>query len=199
MRSPFGVGAVAYRFSIRPTYTDTISFGSYRRTAIEDVGGIDENLAVNEDYELNYRLREAGYRLYYSPNIQMTYYSRGSLSRLWRQYFSYGFWKSRVLQLHPRSVQIRHLIAPLFVSGLVLGFPFIFFNSYLSWAYMGVLGLYAALSVSVSFLLGLRHGWRYMPVLPVVFLCLHVSWGLGFWWGVWCWWVMRKGKDGSGA
>src|SRR5205814_2082501 len=76
------------------------------------VGLFDESLPCNEDYELNYRLRRAGGRIYYSPEIRWDYFNRESLPELMQQYWRYGRGKAMVLKRHPRSVMPRHLAAP---------------------------------------------------------------------------------------
>ena len=38
-----------------------------------------------------------GARIVLTPTIQSTYYNRGTLGALWRQYWQYGFWKVRVI------------------------------------------------------------------------------------------------------
>src|SRR6185437_6462345 len=56
--SRFGV-PTAFHVSATPQYTDTVYLGAWPRDALLAVGGFDERLRVNEDYELNYRLRRA--------------------------------------------------------------------------------------------------------------------------------------------
>jgi succinoglycan biosynthesis protein ExoA len=48
------------------------------------------------------------------------------------------------------------------------------------WAYVSVLGLYALFSLVFSLRQAARHGWRYLPLLPLLFAILHISWGVGF-------------------
>ena len=120
MSSKFGVGNSSFRTETGQTkLADTVPFPAYTRAIIEKVGLYDEELVRNQDDEYNYRIREAGGKILLAQDVRSTYYSRGSLSKLWKQYFGYGFWKVRVLQKHPRQMSLRQFIPPLFVLGLL--------------------------------------------------------------------------------
>jgi len=178
--SPFGVGNSPFHYSDKAQWVDTVYLGAFRREALERVGLYDESLVRNQDYELNYRIRKAGGRIFYTPEIFAYYYGRDSLGALWRQYHQYGLWKVRVIARHPGSAQVRHFAAPLFVAGLLsLGVlaPVLPFARWL----LGLqLMLYALAGVTSSTREALRKGLKFLPVLPLVFLVLHLSWGLGF-------------------
>jgi succinoglycan biosynthesis protein ExoA len=197
MDSMFGVGTGRWRGAKTPGETDTVPFGLWERDRLIALGGFDETLTCNEDYEFNYRLRAAGGRVYYSPQITTIYYSRQNLSALWRQYFQYGLSKPRVLKMHPQSFQLRHGIAPLFVLGLVAGVVLFPFGRLWRWLYGAALAVYLLLSIFFSARQSMKHGWSFFPVLPLVFAILHVSWGAGFLAGVWRWWIRREDERGS--
>jgi len=40
--------------------------------------------------------------------------------------------------------------------------------------------VYTGVAAIASLALAPRHGWRFLPPLPIVFACLHLSYGLGF-------------------
>lgn len=117
MASPFGM-ASPHRSSGERAEVDTISHPTFLRQALVDVGGYDETLLRNEDYELNYRLRAAGGRLVFCPEISSVYRPRGSLATLRRQFFDYGRWKATVMRRHPSATRARHLVPPLAVLAL---------------------------------------------------------------------------------
>ncbi|HEX9004828.1 MAG TPA: glycosyltransferase family 2 protein, partial [Blastocatellia bacterium] len=121
MSSSFGVGGSAFRtVKGRTMLTDTIAFPTYTREIIERGGEYDEELVRNQDDEYNYRLRKMGANLLLASDVRSRYYSRGTLKKLFKQYFQYGFWKVRVLQKHPRQMSLRQFVPPLFVSSLLL-------------------------------------------------------------------------------
>ncbi|GBC85881.1 Poly-beta-1,6-N-acetyl-D-glucosamine synthase [bacterium HR11] len=177
LTSPFGVGDARFRYADRLTWADTVYLGAWRRATLEALGGFDEAWAVNEDYELNYRLRRAGGRVLVSPDVRCWYHVRSSLGALARQYVRYGFWRARTAVVHPGSLRWRHLVPPALVLGLVGS------------AGLGAAGsrwglvvpiLYVVANVGASLGTALRRGLRYLPLLPVVYAVLHLSWGAGF-------------------
>jgi glycosyltransferase involved in cell wall biosynthesis len=180
---PFGSGDALYRYSQRAAYVDTVPFGAFSRELFERVGGYDEALLINEDYDLNYRIRRAGGRIYFSPQITATYYARSSLSALARQYFRYGWWKVRMLYKHPASVRWRQLVPAAFVAGL-LGLGLLGLAApRLAYAWLGLVGGYGLVNGGLAVSSARRQGvcgrvaWR----LPIVFAVIHLSWGSGFW------------------
>jgi GT2 family glycosyltransferase len=84
-----------------------VYLGAFRREALEEVGGWAEDVGVNEDYELNYRIRRAGGRVHYEPDIEVGYRPRTSFRALAKQYVRYGRSKATVARRHPASVRAR--------------------------------------------------------------------------------------------
>lgn len=182
-KSAFAV-PTAFHVSSSATYTDTVYLGAWPRWVFERVGAYNTNVGVNEDYELNVRIRAAGGKIYFTPRIKSVYYGRQTLSALWRQYHRYGQSKVRTLREHPRSLRGRHLVAPLFVAGLLIGVLLAALNPVLAVLYAAGIGAYAALNVAFSVRAASRAGWELLPLLPLVYLTIHLAWGSGFWRGV---------------
>lgn len=188
MESRFGVGTGRWRGPAAGE-ADTVPYGFYYRERLLALGGFDEAYLANEDYELNYRLRASGGRVFYSPAIRMTYYVRPSLIALRKQYFRYGHWKARMFRQHPRSLRPRQLAAPLLVAGLVAGAALQTAGGFWRAAYVTVVGLYLLLAVVFSLRQASRRGWQLLPGILTAFLVLHLAWGMGFWHGVWRWMI----------
>ncbi len=179
--NPFGVGDALYRFSDKKRWVDTVFPGAWYKKTIEEVGGFNEDMVVNQDYELNYRLRKAGGKILLSPDIRCRYFVRSSLYSLMKQYFRYGFWRVKTLVLHPDSLRWRQIAAPLFVLGLIISALLIPVST--TAAFIIPL-LYFIFNVSASIFAAVQKGLHYLPVLPVIFLIIHLSWGTGFWGGI---------------
>jgi glycosyltransferase involved in cell wall biosynthesis len=178
----FGSGGSKFHYASKEQYVDTVYLGAFRRSVFDKVGFFNESLVRNQDYELNYRIRVAGGKIFLSPAIKASYYGRSTLRYLWCQYLQYGFWKLEMIQMHPRSVQLRHLAAPLFVFSL-------FATGLLSLVHRGFVNLflltitgYLLASLLAALLIARRKGWRYFLFLPVAFAVMHFGWGLGFLW-----------------
>lgn len=118
MTSPFGM-ASPFRYASTRREVDTIGHPLYRKAIIDDVGGFDQTLDRNSDYELNQRVRNAGHHLVFEPSIVTTYHPRSTLPKLARQFWDYGRWKAQIVRTDPTNLRWRHVIPPAFVAGLV--------------------------------------------------------------------------------
>ncbi|MEQ1761669.1 MAG: glycosyltransferase family 2 protein [Pyrinomonadaceae bacterium] len=181
MSSSFGVGGSAFRcISDREMFVDTVAFPGYRSEVFRKIGLFNEGLVRNQDDEFNYRLRKSGGRILLSPDIRSKYYSRSNFRNLWRQYFQYGYWKVRILQLHPRQMSLRQFVPLGFVTAIiVLGFLALV-SSFAGWALFAGLFVYLFTgSAAASAAIG-RIGIKGLPLVILAFIILHVSYGSGF-------------------
>jgi glycosyltransferase involved in cell wall biosynthesis len=191
MSSPFGVGTASFRTASnggKPREVDTVAYGVYRREVFDRLGGFDEDLVRNQDDEFNYRLLQAGGRIWLDPSLRIEYHSRANLWSLWRQYYQYGFFKVPVIQRRGSVPSWRHLVPGAFVLTLLCSFllALVLRQPFLA---LVVLGPYALANLGAS-LWAARRVWKYLPFLPLAFGTLHLAYGTGFLWGLWRW---RKG------
>ena len=110
---PIGAGDAVYRTSRTTedrTEVDTVPFGCFRKSTWEKLGGLNEALLTNEDYDFNYRVRASGSTVVLDPDIRCAYFARRTLSELARQYFRYGWWKRQMLKRHPGSLRWRQAV-----------------------------------------------------------------------------------------
>jgi glycosyltransferase involved in cell wall biosynthesis len=184
MSSPFGVGGSAFRtIKDKTMLTETVAFPAYTRTIIERAGLYDEELVRNQDDEYNYRLRKLGAKILLAADVQSRYYSRGTLKKLFKQYFQYGYWKVRVLQKHPRQMSLRQFIPPLFVGSLLFSLLLSTITQVGLWLLAGIICCYLAANLLASGLTASRNKsniWMHLLLLPTIFASLHLSYGLGF-------------------
>ena len=175
MGSPFGLASAPYRFSKKEQFVDTVVYAAYRRSLFDEVGLFDEDLFISEDAEMNWRIRKAGHRILYSPKIVSYYYPRKTITGLFKQLFRYGILRVNVIKKHLDAVKWMHLVPLLFLFGLILlvvlrlWTPVIF-----------LLGFYVLAVLYYSLRIAIREGFRYLPVLPLLLMTIHLSWGLGF-------------------
>jgi glycosyltransferase involved in cell wall biosynthesis len=181
--SPFALGGGKQHIKGYNGYSDTVSFGAFKKTTAEEVGLFDEQLILNEDDDFNFKISEAGGKIYISSDIRSTYYPRDTYKGLIKQYYGYGFWKVAVIRKHHKPARLSHLIPMLFVLFLVFGGILSIFSRKLRKLYAGVLGLYGMMDAAASFTLKSEStedgiGLRFRLIL--IHFLLHVSYGCGF-------------------
>ena len=180
--SPFGVGGSVYHHGEAEQEVDHIPFGSYPVALLRELGGWDEGLVANEDYEFDYRLRMAGHKLLFDPGIVISWYSRQTVADLYRQYRRYGHGKVAVALKHPASMRPRHVLVPAFLAYLALAAGVAVRRPGIAAA---MVAPYAAALTAASVRTGrqLETAQERRSVAPA-FLAMHIGWGVGFWAGV---------------
>jgi glycosyltransferase involved in cell wall biosynthesis len=184
MSSPIGIGSVAFHTGGAEGPAESVYLGAFRRQALEAVGGFDETFLRAQDWELNYRLRQAGYVVWFDPELQVGYRPRGTWRALRVQFFRSGRWRRYVSQHHRVPAGFRYLAAPTAVAamlagaliaaaGLVLGEPGLLLG-------LAVPVAYVAFTVAAALTAGRALPARAQLYLPVVLATMHVAWGLGF-------------------
>jgi succinoglycan biosynthesis protein ExoA len=180
---PLGVGDALYRHARAASNVDTVPFGCYRRALLEKIGGYDETLLANEDYEFNARIRNSGGKIWLDPAIRSIYFARSNLRTLAQQYIRYGFWKFKMLRRYPGTLRWRQALPPVFVTSLGLGLVLALFWRFFGWllifeiiAYFGVLFL-ASMQTAIK-----RKEFYLVIGLPLAIAVMHVAWGGGFIW-----------------
>ncbi|MCB2209921.1 glycosyltransferase family 2 protein [bacterium] len=180
MSSRFGVGG-SFRTETEDTrHSDTVPFPAYRWETIERVGLYDEELVRNQDDEYNFRIRNNGGKIVLASDIKSTYFGRGSLKKLWRQYYQYGYWKVRLLQKHPRQMSLRHFVPFTYILSL-LGAVLLAMIWRLAWPlppFLILIYIFANLAATMS--LSFKKGWEHFTLLPTCFVLIHFGYGIGF-------------------
>ncbi len=172
-----GVGNSRHRIGGGEGPTDTVYLGIFRREALEAVGGFDPTLVRNQDYVVNWNLRQRGETVWFDPEIKVAYQPRQSIRELAKQYFDYGRWKRVVIRRYPTSIRPRHVATPLLTLGLgvsvvgawagvplLLAFPFI----------------YLLILVGEAVRVGVSRSTSAAVLLPLVLPIMHLAWGVGF-------------------
>jgi succinoglycan biosynthesis protein ExoA len=182
---PLGVGDALYRHAKKAASVDTVPFGTWRRVLVEKVGGYDESLLTNEDYEFNTRICQSGGKIWLDPAIRSIYFARSTFGALARQYFRYGFWKFKMLRRYPGTLRWRQALPPVFVASLIGCTILALFWSPFRWlltlellGYFGILGL-------VSLQPGFKRKEFFLVFgLPLAIAVMHITWGSGFLWSI---------------
>ena len=177
--SRFCGGAAPFRNGGEARYVDTLAYALYRREVYDRVGLYDERLRRTEDNDMHYRMRKAGYRFYFSPDIVSYHAARATMRGQLRQKWGNGYWIGRTMRIQPRCFAPRHLIPALFVLALLAGLLLLPISAWplllLLSAYLAcdlVFAVRGALSQETGRLLALL-------TLPFLFPAVHVVYGVG--------------------
>jgi succinoglycan biosynthesis protein ExoA len=177
--SPFGVGGSLYHHGTRAQEVDHVPFGAYSTEVVRGLGGWDERLVANEDFEFDHRLRLSGQKLLFDPALTIMWQSKQSLGDLYRQYERYGRGKLDVARMHPGSLRPRHLMPPLLVPYLaaaaVIALRRPAAGAALAAPYVTALAVASARTARPLDDRGAR------ARVPLAFLAMHVGWGVGIW------------------
>ena len=188
MTSKAGVGSAGWHTGGQAGPADSVYLGVYRRAAIEQAGGWDEQMLRAEDWELNYRIRACGGLVWFTPELQVTYRPRASLRALGAQYFHYGRWRRVVVREHPETASFRYLAPPAAAALVALG-SLAGLAGLAAGAPAGVRWLSLGLVIPVTYLAGITavslalsggQTGRVRAQLPLVLAVMHMGWGAGF-------------------
>lgn len=184
MSSRWGIGGAGHRVGGVEGPADSVYLGAFRREALAAVGGYDEHFARAQDWELNHRLRTAGYGVHFVPTMAVPYTPRSTWRALARQFYESGRWRREVVRTYPDTRSVRYLAAPVVTGALVVS------------VVAGVLGVLTGLAwlaalfvVPVAYLVGVliasatHLGDGPLGVvarLPLVLPTMHVAWGMGY-------------------
>ena len=121
MASRFGVGNSTYHHGTQVQEVDHIPFGAYPVELVRELGGWDETLTANEDFEFDYRLRRAGQAAAVRPGdrhrLALPAVDPGAVRAVPPLRSRQG----RRRRLHPDSMGTRHFVPPAFVAYVVVG------------------------------------------------------------------------------
>lgn len=187
--SPFGLGGARYHGGAREGSAESAYLGVFRREALENAGLFDETIRRGEDWELNLRIRWGGGKVWFDPDLKVTYWPRENWPKLARQFFATGVWRAELVRRYGGRNPWRFFAPPLLVlsllasvvvgvlqaTGLLHGrLGLVASAVYLAPALYLLLVLWVALAQDRVRLW--RHRWLFLLVLPT----MHLSWGAGF-------------------
>jgi succinoglycan biosynthesis protein ExoA len=183
MSHPFAVGNAYHRFSKYEGYGEGAAFPTFRRWVFDRVGTFDERLLRNQDDEFNYRIAQAGGKIYISPRIKYVYFVREHIGQLFRQYFQYAFWRILVIKIHHKPTTFRQLVPPLFFLVLLSLFITGMCLNKLVIALALPVG-YLAMLLAISVALCLQINVKIAFLVPVAILTIHLAYAFGFIYGL---------------
>ena len=179
LSSKVGVGNSPFRTSNASDYADTAVFGVYRRQALLDVGGLNENLVRHQDNDLHERLRRNGWRFFQDGGMSATYYCRDSFGAIFRQMYAIGFHIPDLwFGISSGGVQLRHL-APLFFVLALAGLLFTGVAIDQAWVALILPVAYMSILIADSFINAIRNRNPSRLLTFSVIPFMHIAYGIG--------------------
>ncbi|HTX78492.1 MAG TPA: glycosyltransferase [Longilinea sp.] len=183
--SPVGTGNASYRYATKAGIVDTVPFGAFRRTYLNQIDGWDERLLSNEDYELNMRIKKMGGKVWLDPAIRCVYFTRTTFSALARQYWRYGYWKAQMLKRYPSTALWRQFLPPLLVASLFFFLALSIWLILARWVLLLEVFLYfmALLGIGMNSAIK-KHDSALIIGVPGAVATMHLVWGAGLLYGL---------------
>lgn len=187
--SRLGLGGGAYHGGASEGPAESAYLGIMQRDALLAVGLYDEGLKRGEDWELNFRLRDAGHLVWLDPELRVTYWPRSTWAKLARQFTATGIWRGELVRRLGGRNSLRYFAPPALVTsiaasvvvlvlqltGVVTGLASVL----LSVVHVGP-GLYALVLLGLLVAPSSGQTFADRATFARVIAVMHLSWGFGF-------------------
>ncbi len=141
----------------------------------------DENLWPGEDPKFISDAINAGFNVAYSPDIIIYHKRRPTFRALSKQIFNYGFTRTRKEKFGETLKKPAFLVPSMFVIYLVILPTLMVFNL----IFLFPVIIYIILSIIFSLYEGIKNkDFKIIFILPFIFLTLHITYGVGFIYGL---------------
>ena len=177
--SRFGIGGAKFHVGGEEGEAESAYLGIFQKSALERVGGYDESIVRGEDWDLAQRIKKTGGLVWFSPELKVTYWPRGTWSKLAKQFLSTGIWRGDLTRRNASGASLRYWIPPLLVGALAMGFYWLAAGYWFGILPAAIYLLGVAFLASTAASLSLKSRVALLIALPT----MHLAWGTGFWRG----------------
>ncbi len=160
---------------------DTVPFGCFRRSLFDRIGMYDLELVRNQDDELNGRTIKNGGKIYLLPQLEIKYFARDKIKKVWNMFYQYGLYKPLVNKKLGSPATIRQFFPLAFVIGLYVGFVLSIFFPVIRYMYIAVLLLHFGIGLAIG--CNKARKWdriSLMMWMPLIFFIIHYAYGWGY-------------------
>lgn len=172
-------GSYIYSDAGGPAPPDSVAV-AYRRDVFDRIGRFDESFDACEDVEFNCRLREAGGQCWFAPRLAVHYRPRGTLRALILQMLRYGRGRARLILKHPQTLAPGPLVPAAFLLALAITLMIGLASPLFAAAFCAIAVVYSVVLLAAACGLAWRHREPELaPMVPAVFLSIHVAAGWG--------------------
>jgi succinoglycan biosynthesis protein ExoA len=151
----------------------------YRREALDAVMPTCEHLLTCDDVELNFRVRQAGFRLLSVPDVKLWHYKRPTPWRLWKQMYRFAIGRVQVARRDRAMIRVPHIVAGFAIPlGLaILGGTALAGPRFMAAAVVPCLLMLAG---TLAIARAISGSWRIALRVPAVIAIAILAWSLGF-------------------
>lgn len=182
LSSSFGVGNSSFRVSDTAGYADTAVYGLYKKSVFEEAGYFDEKMVRNQDIDLHSRIKKAGYKFYFNPEIHSVYHTRSSVKKMVKQAYGNGKWNMVLVKKGSSALSLRHMVPFFFFTYLAVSI----IGGFFFWPIWAICGGVMALYFVLGFIAGAKKVKSFVDriKMPFLFFLLHSSYGAGYYAGL---------------
>ena len=177
--SRFGIGGAKFHVGGAEGEAESAYLGIFQKSALERVGGYDESIVRGEDWDLAQRIKKTGGLVWFSPELKVTYWPRGTWQKLARQFMSTGIWRGDLTRRNSSGASLRYWIPPVLVGAVAWGLVLLAGGHWFGILPAALYLLGVAFLASSAAGLSLKSRVALLIALPT----MHFAWGLGFWRG----------------
>jgi hypothetical protein len=147
----------------------------------EKTGQFDTDLVRNQDDEFNGRLQNLGGKIFLIPQVIINYTARDTIRKMRHMYYQYGLYKPLVNKKLGAPATIRQFFPLFFLLILFFGGIASFFSPFVLKVFTAILLLYLFIGLVVGMMGAIRtRNFAVMPLMPYIFLNIHLSYGFGY-------------------
>jgi succinoglycan biosynthesis protein ExoA len=176
--SLLGNGGSAHRRASASHYVEHGHHAAFTRDSFLRVGGYDITFTHNEDAEYDYRITQAGGRIWMCGDAILTYFPRRDPWGLARQYFLHGAGRARTILTHHIRPHLRQILPVGVLFACLGGLALIPLHP----AFALVPVLYCLTCVAWGVLEAARRRDPWLLAGGPAAIIMHLSWATGFVW-----------------
>lgn len=185
--SRFGIGGANFHVGGKAGEAESAYLGIFKKSALQRVNGYDEEIIRGEDWDLAQRIKRTGGLVWFSPELRVVYWPRGTVAKLAKQFLATGIWRGDLTKRNPSGASRRYWIPPMLVFACVSGIISLGYGNKQGIVPLAIYLLGVAFLAATARNMNLKQRVAIMVALPV----MHFSWGIGFWQG---YFLGAKGK-----
>jgi hypothetical protein len=188
---PFGTSSRSMR-NVKAGYVDTIPYPVFRRPALMEISGYDPQLYRNQDIDISERLRARGHLLFLTDQTRCHYFAKPTVRSMAQSAFNNGYWNIISVKRNASSMAWRHFV-PFFFTLALLGASICAIASFFApqherlwfvFPLAALLGVHLVAGELAGIQIARRRKSAAALMSPIIFLVLHLSYGLGTTWAV---------------